>query len=116
MKQTNPEKRRFNGAPSDDAPFDERCYALVRKIPKGKVTTYKLLAEALGTRAWRAVGNALSHNPELVTTPCHRVVQSDGGIGGYAGGVERKIALLESEGVTIREGKVADMERYLFRF
>ncbi len=96
--------------------FDARCYALLRLIPPGRVTTYKLLAEALGTKAWRAVGNALSRNPDLVTVRCHRVVRSDGGIGGYAGGTARKIALLEAEGVTIREGKVADLPRHLFRF
>lgn len=96
--------------------FDARCYVLVRKIPKGRVTTYKLLAEALGTKAWRAVGNALARNPDLIATPCHRVVRSDGGIGGYAGGRAEKIALLKAEGVTIREGKVTGLERYLFRF
>lgn len=96
--------------------FDRRCYTLLRKIPKGSVTTYKLLAEALGTRAWRAVGNALARNPDPVATPCHRVVRSDGSVGGYAGGIARKIALLEAEGVTIREGKVVDLERHLYRF
>ncbi|MDX1296396.1 MAG: MGMT family protein [Sulfurimonadaceae bacterium] len=96
--------------------FDERCYALLKQIPKGKVTTYKLLAEALGTKAYRAVGNAMAKNPHLVTVPCHRVVKSDGGIGGYAEGVERKIELLRDEGVNVTGGKIEPLERYLFTF
>lgn len=78
--------------------FDRRCYALLKQIPRGKVTTYKLLAEALGTQAYRAVGNALSRNPDLVSVPCHRVVRSDGRVGGYAKGSDIKIALLQDEG------------------
>jgi methylated-DNA-[protein]-cysteine S-methyltransferase len=108
--------RHSNTAAADEAHFDARCYALVRKIPRGSVTTYKLLAEALGTRAWRAVGSALARNPDLVTTPCHRVVRSDGGVGSYAGGVEKKIALLQDEGIAVTDGKVAPLEFYLFRF
>ena len=96
--------------------FDKRCYALLKRIPKGKVTTYKLLAEALGTRAWRAVGNALSRNPDLVSVPCHRVVRSDGKVGGYAKGSEAKTVLLQGEGVTVTEGKVDPLEAFLFTF
>ena len=96
--------------------FNERCYALLRTIPKGKVTTYKLLAEALGTKAYRAVGNAMARNPDLVRTPCHRVVRSDGGVGGYAKGSDEKIALLKSEGVIVTDGKIDPLERYLFAF
>ena len=96
--------------------FNERCYALLRQIPKGKVTTYKLLAEALGTKAYRAVGNAMARNPDLVRTPCHRVVRSDGGVGGYAKGSDTKIALLRSEGVAVTNGKIDPLEEYLFTF
>lgn len=96
--------------------FDQRCYELLKLIPKGKVTTYKLMAEALGTKAYRAVGNAMAKNPEPIAVPCHRVVKSNGEIGGYALGVEKKIALLESEGVRIENGKVADLAALLYRF
>jgi len=96
--------------------FDARCYALLRTIPRGRVSTYKLLAEALGTQAWRAVGRAMARNPDLVQTPCHRIVRSDGSLGGYAQGVEAKISLLESEGIRIEQGKIADLEAVLYRF
>lgn len=96
--------------------FNERCYELLRTIPRGKVTTYKLLAEALGTKAYRAVGNAMAKNPDLITVPCHRVIKSDGTIGGYAKGREKKIVLLQEEGVCIIGEKVAPLEAYLFRF
>lgn len=96
--------------------FDERCYALLKQIPRGKVTTYKMLAEALGTKAYRAVGNAMAKNPHLVTVPCHRVVKSDGAIGGYADGTAKKIALLSAEGIPIHHGKVEPLETFLYRF
>jgi len=76
-------------------------------IPRGKVTTYKELALALGRpRACRAVGNALAGNPDPVTIPCHRVVRSDGKIGGYKFGESKKAKLLSMEGVVIKNGKV----------
>ncbi len=96
--------------------FNARCYELLRQIPKGRVTTYKLMAEALGTKAYRAVGNAMAKNPDLITVPCHRVVKSDGSIGGYALGTEKKIELLESEGVRIEDGRVAELPALLYRF
>ena len=96
--------------------FDARCYELLKQIPKGRVTTYKLMAEALGTKAYRAVGNALAKKPELVMVPCHRVVKSDGRIGGYALGEKKKIELLESEGIRIENGRVAELAALLYRF
>jgi O-6-methylguanine DNA methyltransferase len=80
------------------------------------VTTYKEVARALGKpRASRAVANALAKNPKLLKIPCHRVVRSDGKVGGYKLGSERKTELLVSEGVEIRNGKV-DLKIYVFRF
>ena len=99
-----------------DKPFNERCYDLLRQIPKGRVTTYKLMAEALGTKAYRAVGNAMAKNPDLITVPCHRVVKSDGSIGGYAMGEKKKIELLESEGIRIENGRVAGLATLLYHF
>ena len=78
--------------------FQEKVFDIVRRIPKGKVLTYKEVAEKVGNpNAYRAVGNILNknHNPE---TPCHRVVRSDGKIGGYNRGKGRKISLLRKEG------------------
>jgi len=89
---------------------------LVSKIPKGKVTTYKEVARALGCpKAYRAVGNALARNPHPLKIPCHRVVKSDGKIGGYRLGSRRKARLLVNEGVEIKDGKV-ELKKYMFKF
>ncbi|MEW6221950.1 MAG: MGMT family protein [Candidatus Hadarchaeota archaeon] len=96
--------------------FQERVLEAVVKVPRGKVTTYKELARAVGRpRAWRAVANVLAGNPHPVKIPCHRVVRSDGGVGGYKLGVKRKIELLSSEAVEINKRKVR-LSRHLFRF
>jgi len=68
--------------------FNQRVWNLCKRIPKGKVTTYKLISEKLGTKAYRAVGNALRKNPYAPEVPCHRVVNSDGSVGGYKGKLE----------------------------
>ncbi|MCX6764569.1 MAG: MGMT family protein [Candidatus Nealsonbacteria bacterium] len=82
--------------------FQKRVYDIVRKIPKGKVLNYKKVAELAGfPRAWRAVGNILNKNREL-DIPCHRVVKSDGKIGGYNKGTNKKILLLKKEGFIIK--------------
>jgi O-6-methylguanine DNA methyltransferase len=71
------------------------------------VISYKDIAEIIGCpRACRAVGNALHKNPWAPQVPCHRVVKSDGSIGGYAGGVKQKIALLKKEGIRIIKNKI----------
>lgn len=81
----------------------ERVYQVVRKIPKGKFLTYKNVAELAGApKAWRAVGNILNKNRDL-KIPCHRVIRSDGKIGGYKKGTNQKTALLKKEGVVIRK-------------
>ncbi|MFH1181412.1 MAG: MGMT family protein [Candidatus Woesearchaeota archaeon] len=96
--------------------FNERVWNICRKIPKGRVTTYKLVAEALGSKAYRAVGNALNRNPDSSVIPCHRIVKSDGSLGGFARGAVLKKKMLEKEGIKISEGKVAGFSRVLFRF
>lgn len=79
--------------------FKENVYAVLRKIPKGSVLTYKEVARRAGRpKAWRAVGNILNKNRDP-RVPCHRVIRSDGKIGGYAGGRENKIRILKKEGV-----------------
>lgn len=91
-----------------DAPtaFAQRCYQLLKTVPQGKVITYKALAQALGTKAYRAVGTALNKNPYAPHVPCHRVVNADGRLGGFAEGERRKASLLRKEGVIIRNGRV----------
>ena len=87
--------------------FSDRVYNVIKKIPKGRVMTYSEVAKKAGSpKAVRAVGNILNKNFELVTVPCHRVICSDGGVGGYARGEKRKIGLLKSEGVGIKAGRV----------
>ncbi len=78
--------------------FQEKVYNIVRKIAKGKVLTYKKVAKLIGQPlAYRAVGNALNKNP-FKDVPCHRVIRSDGRIGGYAKGTGQKIKILKKEG------------------
>ena len=96
--------------------FDQRCYDLLLQIPKGKVTTYREIAHALGTKAYRAVGQALNRNPNLGEVSCHRVVKSNGEVGGYAGGLSRKIELLRQEGVDVSEDGQVDLSKYLYVF
>lgn len=99
-----------------DVSFNERVYNLLRTVPAGRVTTYAELAHAVGTKAYRAVGNAMNKNPYAPVVPCHRVVSSNGSLGGYAGGFAKKIALLKEEGVEVRNRKIMDFEKKLFRF
>lgn len=96
--------------------FDERCYELLKQIPEGKVTTYGEMARALDSKAWRAVGSAMAKNKQLLVIPCHRVVRSDGNIGQYALGSEKKSELLQNEGIEINSGKVKDLGRYMHTF
>jgi AraC family transcriptional regulator of adaptative response/methylated-DNA-[protein]-cysteine methyltransferase len=79
--------------------FQRRVWAALASIPRGETRSYGALAAELGTpRASRAVARACASNPAWVVTPCHRVIAKDGGLAGYAGGIDRKRALLELEG------------------
>ena len=95
--------------------FNERCYAILKKVPKGKVTTYKSLAHAIGTKAYRAVGNAMAKNPYAPQVPCHRVINFNGNIGGFAHGTKRKMQMLKAEGIEIINNKI-NLDRYHFKF
>ena len=114
--------------------FNEKCYSVLKKVPKGKVTTYKEIARAVGTRAYRAVGNAMNKNPYAPQIPCHRVVKSDGKVGGFAersrrrrknklsitrarsgdSGEKKKIQLLKNEGIEIKNNKI-DLKKYFYK-
>ena len=96
--------------------FDERVWSLTSRIPRGRVTTYRILAEQLGTKAYRAIGNALHRNPHAPQVPCHRVVKSNGEVGGFASGTAEKIRMLRAEGIEISGGRVVEFENLLFRF
>jgi len=87
---------------NDKSKFKNKVYKVVRNISCGKVLTYKEVAKLAGKpRAYRAVGNILNKNKNK-QIPCHRVIRSNGQVGGYNQGVQRKIALLKKEGVIVR--------------
>lgn len=96
--------------------FQEKVWEALSLIPCGKVTTYKAVADFLGTKAVRAVGTAVGKNPYAPIIPCHRVVLSDGKVGNYSDvrGVNKKIELLTSEGVFIKDSKIVDFKEKLF--
>jgi len=95
--------------------FSERVFGIVKRVPKCKVTTYGAIARRLDTSP-RAVGQVLKRNKNPVVIPCHRVVCSDGSLGGYGGVVNsgRKAALLRKEGVEVKNNRI-DMERFGWR-
>ena len=96
--------------------FNKRCYQKLALIPKGMISTYAEIAKSLDSNAYRAVGNAMAKNPHPVAVPCHRIIKSDGTLGGYALGISKKIQLLKKEGIKIKNNKVVDFENKLFRF
>ena len=82
--------------------FEKKVYAVVSQIPRGEVRTYKWVAMKIGNpKACRAVGNALNKNPYIGIVPCHRVIKSDGSIGGFARGVRCKRKMLALEDVFV---------------
>ena|SRR3989344_5065576 len=96
--------------------FTDSSYELLKQIPKGKITSYKDIANTLGTKAYRAIGNAMNKNPyDTGIYPCHRVIKHNGEIGGYALGVKLKILKLQEEGIEIINNKI-DFNRYRFKF
>jgi methylated-DNA-[protein]-cysteine S-methyltransferase len=93
--------------------FNEKCYLVLRKVPKGKVTTYKAIALKLGCKAYRAVGRAMNKNPYAPRVPCHRVIASNGHLHGFAHGLNKKAKMLRNEGVVVKNNKV-DLEKFGF--
>lgn len=79
--------------------FQKKVYNALMLIPKGKVTTYKILADFVGCKSSQAIGQALTRNPDAPTVPCHRVIKTDRTIWWYAFWVSEKRSILESEGV-----------------
>lgn len=89
-------------------PFQQKVWQELLKIKKGEIVTYKELAKRVGKpKAARAVANAVGKNPCAPIVPCHRVVRSDGKLGGYSGkgGIKTKVSLLKSEGIDINNFK-----------
>ena len=114
--QRNPESGTTNGE-QRLSPFQRRVYDALRRIPRGRVTTYGLLARQVGCGSAQAVGQALRRNPFAPEVPCHRVIATDLRIGGFRGhltgsDISRKRAILATEGVFFRaDGRLAEPER-----
>jgi len=123
----------MNSSRQPDPPltnFQRRVYDALLKIPRGKVTTYKILAAHLSAtgrsacggkcRSCRAVGQALKRNPFAPKVPCHRVIASDLTPGGFKGhktgkAVRHKLKMLQSEGILFRNGKLTNPD-LIYRF
>lgn len=102
---------------SQITPFCQAVYKATSLVLYGRVTTYAAIARFLGKpRSARAVGNALHINPFAPKVPCHRVVKSDGTVGGFADGAKKKIALLRREGVICLNGRVLDWSQKYYSF
>jgi methylated-DNA-[protein]-cysteine S-methyltransferase len=96
--------------------LEEKVYKKLLEVPQGMVTTYGELAKAVGlNNGQRVIGRIMNQNPYPVIVPCHRVIQSDGKIGGYAWGKKIKINILSKEGVKIKDGKIVDLKK-IYRF
>lgn len=90
---------------------DSDVYDLLLQIPVGKLSTYGDLAKALGNPSYsRIVGQILAKNPNPIKVPCHRVVMSNGKVGGYFYGSDKKRELLEKEGISFTKGIVTNFK------
>jgi methylated-DNA-[protein]-cysteine S-methyltransferase len=102
-----------NELESNSEHIKSEVYNILLKIPAGKVSTYGDIAKALGyPKAARLVGQILHDNPNPVIVPCHRVIHSDGRLGGYAYGSQRKRELLENEGIRFCKGLEGYVEEF----
>ncbi len=96
--------------------LEHEIYTKLLQVPKGKVTTYSELAKAVGLKnGQRAIGRIMNKNPFPVIIPCHRVILSNGKIGGYAWGEKIKTNMLSREGIKIKNGKILDTDK-IYRF
>ncbi len=92
-------------------------YKKLLQVPRGKITTYGELSKAIGLKnGQRVVGRIMNKNPYPVIIPCHRVVNSNGKIGGYAFGQDVKTNMLNKEGIEIQNGKILDFEKRIYKF
>ncbi len=97
--------------------FQRRVYDNVSKVPPGRFTTYKALADAIRCPSPRAVAQALRRNPFAPTVPCHRVLRSDFHIGGYKGETDPNSAsILEKKALLASEGIIFDSDNYVSSF
>ena len=97
--------------------LDKKVYKKLLEVQEGEITTYGDLAKAVGLKnGQRVIGRIMNKNPYPVIIPCHRVVNSNGKVGGYAYGQDIKSNMLTKEGIEIKNGKILDLENNLHRF
>ena len=97
--------------------IEKKIYKKLLQVPSGRITTYAELSRSIGLEhGQRLIGQVMKKNPFPVIVPCHRVVKSDGTVGGYAYGSERKKHMLSKEGLKINNDKISDFKKNLFRF
>ncbi len=97
--------------------IEERVYKKLLQVPIGYIITYQELANAVGLQnRQRMIGRIMKNNPFPVIVPCHRVVKSDGNVGGYAFGEKIKKNMLQNEGIEIHGNKIINFEKRKFRF
>lgn len=94
--------------------FEKKVLKVIKKISNGRVATYKFVAKAVGRpRASRAIGNVLKKNPYLIKIPCHRVIRSNGQLGGYSLGSKKKLLILKKEGIKFKANKLTNHKKIL---
>ena len=97
--------------------MNKKIYKKLLQVQPGKITTYGELSRAIGFKnGQRVIGQIMKKNPFPVIIPCHRVVRSDGKIGGYAFGMDIKKSMLSKEGICIKKNKIESLENFIFRF
>ena len=94
----------------------DKIYEKLKEVPRGKIVTYKILAESIGTKAYRAVGNIMNKNKYPNKIPCYKVVNSDCSLGCYKLGKREKIKRLRKEGIKIKNNKILNFEKVLYEF
>ena len=112
--ETNLESEIRAGRLNDAMSFNQKVWTITARIPKGCVTTYAEVARALGSKGFRAVGNALNKNPYAPEVPCHRVVGSNGALTGFAAGLAKKTKMLADEGIMVENGRTVVKSFYRF--
>ena len=96
--------------------IEKKIYRKLLQVPSGKITTYKELARSVGLQnGQRVIGQIMKKNPFPVIIPCHRVVKSNGEIGGYAYGISIKKNMLVKEGISISNNKIKNFKKTIFR-
>jgi len=97
--------------------LEQQVYKKLTEVPQGKITTYGELAKAVGLKnGQRVIGQIMKKNPYPAIIPCHRVVMSDGKVGGYAYGGDVKTNMLRKEGIQIQNGKILDWHKKFHKF